>query len=151
VRSALRARRVGQQAGFVDPRARRLQLLDRDALARGEVVVPQLDQHLAGLDAVAGAHQQPVDAPAQRRRQLGAAAGGRPSRRGCWRRWPRRGRDRRRRRATATGFGRVREKVSPASTAMTAAAIEAAAQQGWRIHVEIMPVSSFYCVIDCFF
>ena len=69
-------RRVGDQASLAHMRLRRAALLDGDAFARGEVVVPQFHKHLAGLDAVALAHQQLVDASAHRRRQLGAAAGG---------------------------------------------------------------------------
>jgi len=56
-------------------RARRLQLLARDALARHQIVVPQLEQQLAALHAVAFAHRELLDASAERRRELGAPAG----------------------------------------------------------------------------
>jgi hypothetical protein len=62
-------------AYFLDARGGGVKLLFREPCLRLKVVVPQLQQHLPGLDPLALLDPQMRDLPAHRRRQLGAAAG----------------------------------------------------------------------------
>jgi hypothetical protein len=65
----------GEDAGLAAPFLAGGELARRQFALRGEVAVPQLQQRLPGLDALAFLHPQLHDLAAQHRGELGAAAG----------------------------------------------------------------------------
>jgi hypothetical protein len=69
------ARNLGGDAGFLAPRLGGRGVTLGDGEFRADVVVPQFEQHLPGLHAVAFLHRQARNLAAGGRRELGALAG----------------------------------------------------------------------------